>query len=184
MAMRLLERTIRELGTEDVALLTHDEYLDARGITQRVFRDECLRIAISLPRPYEGSPSDFRAGLAGLTSSQAALGWTAKGLRSPPGNAWPSTPHAGSGAGSFAHSTIHGLKGGHAAAVALVLPERRQDDDGTQQWCEGRTGEERRVLYVGASRAENLLIVAGHESIFDVVKSRLETDRVPFAAES
>lgn len=182
-AMRLVERTIRELGIESVVQLGHDEYLEACGLTERVFRDECLRIAVAVPNPFEGSPSDFRASLAALRCSQLLLGWTAGGLRSPKGNAWPSTHQAGSSAGCFAHSTIHGIKGSQAAAVALVLPERRQDDDGTQQWCEGRSGEERRVLYVGASRAETLLIVAAHDSIHDLVRRQLEAGRVPLAAE-
>jgi superfamily I DNA/RNA helicase len=63
--------------------------------------------------------------------------------------------------------------------VALVIPESRAEGDGVQQWCGGLSGEERRVLYVGASRAERLLIVAAHESTFDAVKARLEADGVP-----
>jgi hypothetical protein len=40
-------------------------------------------------------------------------------------------------------------------------------------------GEERRDLYVGASRAEALPILATHESIYDVVRSNLLRDAVP-----
>jgi superfamily I DNA/RNA helicase len=40
-------------------------------------------------------------------------------------------------------------------------------------------GEGRRVLYVGASRAERLLIVAAHESVSNAVKAQMDVDGVP-----
>jgi len=179
-AMRSLERTIRELGVSEVVELDHPDYLDACGLSERTFREGCLRLAAALPRPFEMKPSEFRAALAALTDSHAQLRWTSQPLRSPPGDTWPSPPAVQpEGATSFAHSTIHGLKGRQSPAVALVIPESRAEGDGVQQWCGGLSGEERRVLYVGASRAERLLIVAAHESTFDAVKARLEADGVP-----
>lgn len=178
-AMRSVERTIRELGVPDVVELDHPDYLDACGLSERTFREACLRVAAALPQPFEMRPSEFRARLAALTESQAQLRWTAQPLRSPRGDTWPSPPAAEAEGGSLTHSTIHGLKGRQSPAVALVLPETRAEGDGVQQWCGGLVGEERRVLYVGASRAERLLIVAAHESVFDAVKARLDSDRVP-----
>lgn len=177
-AMRSVERTIRELGVSDVVELDHPEYLDACGLSERTFREACLRVAAALPRPFEMKPSEFRAGLTSLADSQAQLRWTSQPLRSPPGDTWPSPPAAQPEGGSLTHSTIHGLKGRQSPAVALVIPESRVEGDGVQQWCEGLSGEERRVLYVGASRAESLLIVAAHESVFDVVKAQLDGDGV------
>lgn len=181
-AMRSLERTIRELGVSDVVELDHPDYLDACGLSERTFREACLRIAATLPRPFEMEPSEFRAGLAALAESQAHLHWTPQPLRSPAGDTWPSPPTVEAEAAPLSHSTIHGLKGRQSPAVALVIPESRAGGDGVQQWCEGLGGEERRVLYVGASRAERLLIVAAHETVLDAVKRQLESDGVPTAS--
>lgn len=177
--MRSVERTIRELGVSDVVELDHADYLDACGLSERTFREACLRVAATLPRPFEMKPSEFRAGLAALADSQAQLRWTPQPLRSPAGDTWPSPPAAQAEGAPLSHSTIHGLKGRQSPAVALVIPESRAGGDGVQQWCEGLGGEERRVLYVGASRAERLLIVAAHETVFDAVKKQLESDGVP-----
>lgn len=178
-AMRSVERTIRELGVSDVVELDHPDYLDACGLSERTFREACLRVATALPRPFEMKPSEFRASLTALADSQAQLRWTSQPLRSPPGDTWPSPPAAQPEGGSLTHSTIHGLKGRQSSAVALVIPESRAEGDGVQQWCGGLGGEERRVLYVGASRAERLLIVAAHESVFEAVKAQLDVDGVP-----
>ena len=84
---------------------------------------------------------------------------------------------------SLRHSTIHGFKGLQHRAVALILPSAAQgalDDDGINQWISGVPGESRRVLYVGASRAQELLILATHESRLDEVVDRMSADAVPF----
>lgn len=176
-AMHAVERSVRELGTADVVDLDHADYLEECGLTHRAFREGCLRVAATIPQPFDMSPADFRAALTALTESQAELRWSARTLRAPKGNTWPSPPRR-SRASHFGHSTIHGLKGRQSPAVALVLPEHRNGGDGVQQWCDGQEGEERRVLYVGASRAESLLIVAAHASVHDKVKDQLVEDGV------
>lgn len=180
-AMRSVERTIRELGVPEVAELDHPDYLDACGLSERTFREGCLRLATALPRPFAMKPSEFRSALAALEDSHAQLRWTSQPLRSPQGDTWQSPPAAEPQGASLAHSTIHGLKGLQSPAVALVIAEARTEGDGVQQWCDGLDGEERRVLYVGASRAERLLIVAVHESVFDAVKAQMEVDGVPLS---
>lgn len=181
-AIRSIERTIREQGVAEVTDLDQPEYLEACNISERVFREACLRIAASVPRPFDIKPSEFRAAIAAMSDSQRRLRWTPKGLKSPNGDGWPSTPAAHPPGRSLAHSTIHGLKGRQASAIALVIPKAREGADGTRQWCEGGAGEERRVLYVGASRAEQLLIIAAHESVYDNVHARLRSDDVPLLA--
>lgn len=176
-AMRTVERLIREMGTEAVAAMTDSEYLDACGLTERTFREACLRLAIAVPNPFEAAPSAFRTALKEMAESQAALSWTFNSLRSPSGDTWTVSPRTGSAA--FVHSTIHGLKGREAEAVAMVLPEKRAGRDGVQQWCSGEAGEERRVLYVGASRAQRLLVLAVHNSVYDLVVGQLNSDGVP-----
>jgi hypothetical protein len=177
--MRDLERIIRELGTDEVRNLSQSDYLAACGISERQFREECLRIATSLPRPFDDSPSAFKAVLAKMTHSQTRLRWQTSQLRRPNDDKWPTTPQASRSGTGFPYATIYALKGRQAPAIALILPALRETDDGVKQWHEGRAGEARRVLYVGASRAEKLLIIAAHQSIVDAVKNRLNVDAVP-----
>lgn len=181
-AIRSIERTIREQGVDEVTNMDQPQYLEACNISERVFREACLRLATSAPRPFDMKPSEFRAVIAAMRGSQELLRWTPKRLRTPNGDTWPSTPTRQSSVAALSHSTIHGLKGRQAPAIALVIPERREGADGTRQWCEGQAGEERRVLYVGASRAERLLIIAAHESVYDSVQARLRSDGVPVLA--
>jgi ATP-dependent exoDNAse (exonuclease V) beta subunit len=48
-------------------------------------------------------------------------------------------------------------------------------------WEQGVDSEARRVLYVGASRAERLLVLAVHESHVDRVTAVLSRDGVSYA---
>ncbi len=75
--------------------------------------------------------------------------------------------------------TIHSVKGQEFEAVALVIPQQliRAADGKTclDLWSDGVDGESRRVLYVGATRARRLLIVAVHTSHADRVRVLLQT---------
>ena len=181
-AMRSIERIIRELGTTDVVNLEHADYLEACGITDRAFREGCIRIAAGFPKPFDVTPSEFRGALLTMTESHARLHWSPRPLRSPKGNKWPASQRSSRQANPLAYTTIHGLKGRQSPAIALVLPEQRSNGDGVRQWCDGHDGEERRVLYVGASRAESLLIIAAHSSVHDQVRERLLADAVAIAS--
>ena len=85
---------------------------------------------------------------------------------------------------SLTWGTIHSVKGQEFPAVALVIPARpRKGEDGLtviDHWEAGTDTEPRRVLYVGASRAQRLLVLAVHARHADRVKSILERDSVPF----
>ncbi|MCP3426612.1 UvrD-helicase domain-containing protein [Rothia sp. AR01] len=178
-AIRTLERTIRELGVADVVNLNQSDYLEVCGLSEGTFREACLRIAAALPRPFDMKPSNFRAKLQTFKASQGQLRWTSQPLRSPRGDTWPDSLTDDQDIGPLTHSTIHALKGRQSPAVALIIPEGRAEGDGVRQWCDGIKGEERRVLYVGASRAESLLIIAAHESVFEFVEAQLNGDGVP-----
>lgn len=73
--------------------------------------------------------------------------------------------------------TIHSAKGQEFDAVALVIPQQLIPDPHGKTcldlWEEGIDGESRRVLYVGATRARRLLIVAVHTSHADRVRGLL-----------
>lgn len=76
--------------------------------------------------------------------------------------------------------TIHSVKGREFEAVALVIPQQPiPDADGKtclDLWADGVDGESRRVLYVGATRARRLLIVAVHTSHADRVRDLLASE--------
>lgn len=73
-------------------------------------------------------------------------------------------------------STIHGMKGGERMAVLLHVP----DSEGVRDWENSRNSESRRVLYVGASRAQQMLALSVDENSFNSVTAILERDSVPF----
>lgn len=81
--------------------------------------------------------------------------------------------------------TIHSFKGREAPGVALVLPKSLRTDESGRSvldcWEQGVDSEARRVLYVGASRAERLLVLAVHESHVDRVTAVLSRDGVSYA---
>jgi DNA helicase-2/ATP-dependent DNA helicase PcrA len=172
--LRQIQRLIRELEGAD-----QDEasFLESRGLTDRSFRDLCLRATVSLSPPFDAKPSQFKLELLTFFGNYPELGCRTSGLRKPNGDEWPVMPHAASDA--LPHSTIHGFKGLQARAVVLVLPKSQgQADDGVAQWIAGHSGENRRVLYVGASRAEQLLVLAVHESYADAVIEKLASENV------
>lgn len=76
--------------------------------------------------------------------------------------------------------TIHSVKGREFEAVALIIPQQLiPDADGKtclDLWADGVDGESRRVLYVGATRARRLLVVAVHVSHADRVRGLLEVE--------
>jgi hypothetical protein len=86
--------------------------------------------------------------------------------------------------GAFRADTIHSHKGREAVSVTVVLPKKlREDDDGRtalDRWEAGEDAEARRVLYVGASRAKRLLIIAVHNQHIDQLERILTRDEVPY----
>ncbi|WJJ14520.1 ATP-dependent helicase (plasmid) [Prescottella equi] len=177
-ALRALERHLIELCPTDLSDMSHQEYLDSRGLTSQQFRERCLRLAMTSPAPFDIAPSEFKAHLASRADSQEVLGWSLRGVNRPSGDIWPSKP--ATTVSALPYSTIHGYKGLQSPAVVLVLPRPSplHDEDGVQQWCSGQPGEARRVLYVGASRAQKLLVIAAHESVYDDVAATLKEDGV------
>lgn len=67
-------------------------------------------------------------------------------------------------------TTIHGAKGQEFGAVLLGAPDQAVIDD----WTSGTASEERRVFYVGASRARKLLAIAAPASRASKLKKAFE----------
>ncbi|MFF4354824.1 3'-5' exonuclease [Streptomyces sp. NPDC001530] len=91
---------------------------------------------------------------------------------------------------SLPFSTIHGVKGLQFPAVALVLPStsrgrgrgRSQEPTALDHWENDTAAESRRVLYVGVSRAQRLLMLVIPDDHKHRVIRLLTRDAVPFNA--
>ena len=74
--------------------------------------------------------------------------------------------------------TIHSVKGREFEPVVLVIPQQLVPNSEGKScldlWAEGEDGESRRVLYVGATRARQLLFVAVHRSHAERVAGLLD----------
>jgi DNA helicase-2/ATP-dependent DNA helicase PcrA len=182
-ALSRLECLLQEQASTVLRGLTSAQFADGLGLSERSYRADVLRLATSLAPPFRSAPSAFKAQLASRRDAQEKLGWSTKGLVNPKNDKWPDTP-APTG-DCLGYSTVHGYKGLQSPAVALVIPERRtgtsDQEDGVHLWSSGREGEARSVLYVGASRAQQLLILAVHDSRIDDVKATLDRDAVQYA---
>lgn len=79
--------------------------------------------------------------------------------------------------------TVHSVKGLEFEAVCLAIPKIRLgvEKSGLQAWLDGEGSESRRVLYVGASRAKRLLVIAVHQDNEAQVRQRLEEAGVDLA---
>jgi DNA helicase II / ATP-dependent DNA helicase PcrA len=180
-ALDQVGRILRELGSVEDQALSHDEFLKKHDLTPRSHRYACLQVAVAVGDPYAGPPKLFRERFVTLKALQARLAWSPTHLTTPPGNKWPASPRPS--ASQLRYSTIHGFKGLQAPAVVLVIPQAGGPDDGATAWIEGRDTDGRRVLYVGASRAQRLLVLAIHDSMLDKVTGVLSRDSVPFVIE-
>jgi len=77
-------------------------------------------------------------------------------------------------------AAIHSVKGREFPTTVVVLPQNLRMDSAGQHvldhWDQGIGSEARRVLYVGASRAQTLLILAVHTDHANRVAELLKRD--------
>lgn len=179
-ALQTVQVVVRELSQEPAGqTVSETAFLQQQKLTLRTFREGCLRLALGVADPFSGPPSVFLAELRAREWAKTELGWDPSRLRRPQNDRWPSRP--GSVGVGLPNSTIHGFKGLQRPAVVLVIPKAtREFPNGVDAWEAGDASEERRVLYVGASRAEVLLVLAVHEDVRDQVVRILQRDAVPY----
>jgi DNA helicase II / ATP-dependent DNA helicase PcrA len=178
-AVRTVEKTLR------VAANVDDE--DVLALDERWLRDLAYRLAASLDpagstaKEYAAKVRDF------LNQTQWPNGVSLKGnlgtfLKAPLNSAWP-TPNDEASA-AFPFATIHSVKGREFPTVVLVLPKDLRTDSADQDvlnhWERDTASEPRRVLYVGASRSQTLLILAVHNIHTNRVAGQLKRDGVPY----
>lgn len=156
-----------------------DTFVESIGMNEKEYLLECLRLALAIGDPFSGTSEEFRTKLNAQTASQAKLQWTTKRLQTPRSKSWPLAA-PGMGSERLEHSTIHKYKGLEKDGVVLVLPKSSSKSTGTKDWLNGEDSEARRVLYVGASRARKILILAVHRSHITRLTRRLATDGVQY----
>lgn len=177
-ALRSLANTLHEAAVKELRSLGLAEFLTEIGISEREFRTSVLRVAIATP--YDSRPSVFKQGLVQSLSANS-FDWVDR-LTVPKGDKWPSLP-SWRKASTLEYGTIHSYKGLQREFVTMVMPEdsasRAEEESGVTLWHENRDGEARRVLYVGATRAQKLLMLAVHDSHLDNVLDCVVRDSVP-----
>jgi DNA helicase-2/ATP-dependent DNA helicase PcrA len=185
-ALQIIHHILRDLATEHLHNLGDAAFYDALGVSQRCLYEGGIRLA-TLMDPRQCDPRDYvqaiRRGLAGL-------GWdswvNAGRLRAPLSNDWPpQTFHQTSG---IRWSSIHQFKGLQSPAVGLVIPAPPKHQDGpsgVESWRDGKDDELRRVLYVGASRAQRLLvIIARQRHEFQILREIIQRDQINCVVQS
>ena len=182
-AIELVERILRRVARAE----GDSGDLGLESVDERWLREAAIRLATSLDP-------------AGLTAGQYAervrqhlqqVEWpSGVGLidrlgsimRAPKPAEWQTSDRD---PGLFKWATIHSVKGQEFPGVVVVLPSgllKGKDDSlhAIDHW-ERQTGSEyRRVLYVGASRAQKLLILAVHRNHLQRVINLMERDGVPY----
>lgn len=178
-----LERVLLSFAQARVGDLGTELACEEVGLSRGWLRDAAVRIALGIDDPQRLTSARFTAMLRSKLNS---LPWpssvkTGK-LRAPDQAAWK-VVEAGS-RDSLRWSTIHGVKGCQFPAVALVIPEKLPQDatnfTALDHWGRRSDAESKRVLYVGASRAEELLMLAVHKAHLESVQQLLARDSVPF----
>ena len=176
-AIRTVEKTLRNVANVD------DE--DEAALDERWLREAAYRLAASLDPA--GSPAKTYAKM--VREHVEHIQWPSSITRkenlgtifkAPPETAWP-TSHD-EDAAVFAFATIHSVKGREFPTVVVALPKKLRQDAANQHvldhWDQGIGSEARRVLYVGASRAQTLLILAVHEDHSNRVARLLKRDGI------
>jgi superfamily I DNA/RNA helicase len=161
--------------------------LDQFALDERWLREAAVRMAVTLD-PAASTPGDYAKMLrqyiqqirwpTGITP-RSDLGTF---IKAPQEAAWKASRE--DAAEAFSAATIHSVKGREFTGAVIVLPEKPPVDDAKRHvldhWENGTSSEFRRVLYVGASRAQRLLILAVHTDHHGRVAKLLKEDGVPY----
>ncbi|ATD70116.1 UvrD-helicase domain-containing protein [Gordonia sp. 1D] len=156
---------------------TWEEYLDSIRMSRSEMDYRVLDLAMRAPKPFAGTPSDLLKYLDGCRESQAAIGWSSARLVADV--KWPEMPTPS--ADALKYSTVHSYKGRESTAVALVLP---RNSAGIEDWVNGSQSPNRRMLYVGVTRAQRLLILVTHADVSEAVVRMLGDADVNFVQQA
>ncbi|WP_084460555.1 UvrD-helicase domain-containing protein [Nocardia kruczakiae] len=180
-ALRDLTVCLQELAKDDFTNLTAHELYERLGYSEAEHTVRVLRLAHALEIDRRQAQSVFRTS---LTSALRLHGfdWVQTSRLRTSGNDWSGLPATQKQLFDFA--TIHSFKGLQRKFVTVAIPsndKKQYSETGVGQWLSGEAGEPRRVLYVGATRAEEVLMLAVHKSEYDAVYQKLIQDGVDVA---
>ena len=159
------------------------------GIDQRWFKRLIAQLLAALSNQPGMGRTEFTRSLKTLLTS---VPWPAGNslepgaIRTPRAESWRTVAAAvtGHAEGTLRAATVHSVKGQEFQAVLLRIPKSlRTDGEGLtvlDHWELDRSTEERRVMYVGASRPSDLLALSVPRSRSAQTARILETTGVPF----
>ncbi len=164
---------------------------EQHGIDRRWLRRVAMQLITSLPATCENSDDRRAAWVGTLREAVTALGLSyAQGLtvaryfRMPPSGDWSQFLLPGVALAPTKWATIHEAKGSEHGAVCVVIPPDRGGTDFTEQlisaWESRSDSESKRVIYVGVTRAEKLLVIAVPAAFSDRVAAVLHAGEVSF----
>ncbi len=125
-----------------------------------------------------------QAGLEGLRVESPEQTSARRWLTRPNHDKWSRVLITSAREQSLAHSTVHSAKGGEYDAVCVVIPPDDQSERTTRlcrAWRDDLDDEARRVLYVAATRARRVVVVAVPHSFRAACETALRTFNVPYA---
>lgn len=167
MVERLLIATVTESDRDGKTTVLAE--CETHGISYDWLRSQAVRLVMTLD-PLELSAATYAER---VRSHVRAIDWpegvatsvNGRSMAAPAEAAWKLALAQPSG-NVLPWGTIHSAKGREYPAVALVIPEtlRKGEDKKSvlDHWQDDLPSEPRRVLYVGASRAQKLIMLACH----------------------
>jgi DNA helicase-2/ATP-dependent DNA helicase PcrA len=190
-AIHQLEKAVARAFSYELDKHTIENACDDGLIDARWLRRAAYQLATTVRDPVKVTARQFQED---VIKALGEVDQPAGTVRVSVGQKWP-IPHGakvwnslGSAQGigdgsSFKASTIHGVKGMEFSSVLLALPSQLlKDDEGwtvLDDWEKNRNSEPKRVLYVGATRAQLVLALAVSPAQAEKVSSILKRDGVP-----
>lgn len=179
-------RAIRQVESVLRTVAGYDDQTDSE-LDERWLRNAAVRLAVTLKpgavaREYADRVRRYVEDIQWPdgTGPRVSLGNT---LKAPVQDKWSPVGQL-ERSPAFAWGTVHSVKGREFPGVVVVLPRKLLEDDHghtvLDHWEQNKPSELRRVLYVGASRAQRLLILAVHATQCDRVITLLKQDGVPY----
>jgi DNA helicase-2/ATP-dependent DNA helicase PcrA len=182
--MRESQYILRDISYDQAMKEASDTvFYETIGLIERQLRDGSLRLALH-GAANTTTPSTSKES---IKQSVLAMGWDncvdVSKLRIPKANKWPDSFLS---VQRFQWATVHGFKGLQAPAIVLAIskpPMSSSEKSAVELWRDDHQGESRRTLYVGASRAEFLLILLVDATYHRTVHNILVRDGVAFTTD-
>lgn len=187
----VIEEIILDLMGKFESQINAARAAEYHAIDRRWLRRVALQLVTKLPSSCENSDDGRSGWVATLRETITALGLTyaqgmtvARYFRTPPGGDWSRFLFPGTDLTPTKWATIHEAKGSEHHAICVVIPPDRGGTDYTEQliaaWESRSDSEAKRVIYVGVTRAEKLLVVAVPASFSDRVIAVLHSRGVSY----